>query len=431
MMVFNEEKLNKIIQSMYLDKKPSQIDLEWFKSQVGSAINENKELLNQPGRMEEYKALMAIIDSDEFKKLEGKTQVVPRIVCGEKVSTRFTHTAQVFWISYRTAEALGLDPLKTGIMALCHDLGHTPFGHYGETELDRIIKSTKNGDGLAFLLKEQGIDHLSFEEFDEFLHEKYSVILFERLFRDKKLNLSPQTRKDIIDGILLHGGKFGRAGSNEGKIISYADKIAYLAQDYLDMETLYNKVKLRVEKEQISGDIINTNYLNNIKLLGNALTGIPTNLGETPQKRREAMLKSLILSSDEHNISMNERVVEGIEDLKKHMYENVYRAELVGRIERRMYKAIFVSFIEALKEVNAKREAVNTKEGSKVLNRIVLMTDEQVIKITKEVLNPLRFYRWEALENPLVDKELIEKNRDKVSNYTEAQYVDEMFKLGL
>ncbi len=42
-------------------------------------------------------------------------------------------------IARSIARALGLDEDLTEALALAHDLGHTPFGHAGERELDHLM----------------------------------------------------------------------------------------------------------------------------------------------------------------------------------------------------------------------------------------------------------------------------------------------------
>src|SRR6185295_14625937 len=63
-----------------------------------------------------------IIHSAAFRRLKHKTQVFVYHEGGH-YRTRLTHSLEVAQIA----------------RSLAHDLGHTPFGHAGEQELDRLM----------------------------------------------------------------------------------------------------------------------------------------------------------------------------------------------------------------------------------------------------------------------------------------------------
>ena len=79
-----------------------------------------------------------IIHSSAFRRLEYKTQVFVNHE-GDLFRTRLTHTLEVAQIARTTATLLKINPDLTEAIALAHDLGHTPFGHSGQTALDRCM----------------------------------------------------------------------------------------------------------------------------------------------------------------------------------------------------------------------------------------------------------------------------------------------------
>lgn len=91
-----------------------------------------------------------ILYSSAFHRLAGITQIVR---AGELdiFHTRQQHTYKVAQIGRRLAEHRireqaeeaeihGLDPEVVEAACLAHDLGHPPFGHAAETELDQLVR---------------------------------------------------------------------------------------------------------------------------------------------------------------------------------------------------------------------------------------------------------------------------------------------------
>ena len=71
-----------------------------------------------------------------FRRLEYKTQVFVNHE-GDYYRTRLTHSLEVSQIARAIARRLKLNEELTEAIALAHDLGHTPFGHSGESILNR------------------------------------------------------------------------------------------------------------------------------------------------------------------------------------------------------------------------------------------------------------------------------------------------------
>lgn len=93
-----------------------------------------------------------IIHSVAFRRLKYKTQVFVYHE-GDNYRTRLSHSLEVSQIARSIARVLGLDEDLAETLALAHDLGHTPFGHAGETALDGCMKEFGGFDHNAQTLR--------------------------------------------------------------------------------------------------------------------------------------------------------------------------------------------------------------------------------------------------------------------------------------
>ena len=152
-----------------------------------------------------------ILHCKAFRRLKHKTQVFIAPL-GDHYVTRLTHTLEVSQIARTIARALNLNEDLAEAIGLGHDLGHTPFGHIGEDELDKLLPGG-------------------------FRHNQQSLNIVERVERDGRgLNLTHEVRQ----GILRHSkprGDFLEALDDltlEAQVVRISDAVAYLNHDLAD-----------------------------------------------------------------------------------------------------------------------------------------------------------------------------------------------------
>lgn len=180
--------------------------------------------LAHPYRGEFQRDRDRIIHSRAFRRLENKTQVFPAGL-SDHFRNRLTHTMEVAQIARTLAVALDLNEDLTEALALGHDIGHPPFAHAGEEELDRQMR--RFGDS-----------------FDHNLHALRIVESFEhRYARFPGLNLTFEVR----EGIVKHSHDFEKGENSaldeylpglrpplEAQLIDLADEVAYNTADLDD-----------------------------------------------------------------------------------------------------------------------------------------------------------------------------------------------------
>jgi dGTPase len=208
-----------------------------------------------------------VIHSRAFRRLEYKTQVFLN-GSGDHLRTRLTHTIEVAAISRNIASALKLNSDLAETIALAHDLGHSPFGHKGETVLARLMKG-----------------HGGFE------HNSHSLRIVEQLEQKypnfSGLNLSWEVR----EGLAKHHTAYDHPGKRKGfdaknssleaQIANLADEITYYSHDLddgLDSELLSEK-----------------NLISNVRIFAQAGRLVKKEFGNLPdESRRYFIIRTII-----------------------------------------------------------------------------------------------------------------------------------------
>ena len=246
-----------------------------------------------------FRDTTAVIHSSPFRRMKHKTQVffAPK---NDHICTRIEHVMHVSTIAATICRALNLDSDLAWAIGMGHDLGHTPFGHLGETILAKL----------------RGVEG--------FRHEMYSLHVVDHLTNHGQgLNLTHAVR----DGIINHcGEKFEQSLAPdfsikqlnsitdrseypctwEGTVVRMSDKIAYLGRDLEDALRLGI-----VEESQIPDRAAQV-------------------LGTTNSQIIDTLVMNVIETSNATGkIGMGDDVYEAFLEMKDFNYRHIYRSDVL------------------------------------------------------------------------------------------------------
>ena len=283
-----------------------------------------------------------ILHSKSFRRLKDKTQVflTPE---GDHYRTRLTHTLEVSQNARTIAKALQLNEDLVEAIALGHDLGHTPFGHSGERALDQI-----NPKG--------------------FKHYEQSLRVIDVLEKDGNgMNLTYEVR----DGILNHSGT-NVASTEEGKVIKYADRFAYINHDIDDA---------------LRAGVIS---------FGDIPAKLTASLGSSHSARINTMITDIVSATEKNGIvCMSSTIEDDMMALRQFMFDAVYKKLAVGdhqsfMVIEKLYK-YFRANLSRLPEEYEKL-LLNWDADTVVCDYISGMTDNYCVKIFEDLFMPIPRY---------------------------------------
>ncbi len=338
-----------------------------------------------------------IIHSTAFRRLKHKTQVFVN-TSSDHFRTRITHSMEVSQIARTLGKIFKLNDELCETLSLAHDLGHPPFGHAGEKELNNCMKN--------------------FGGFDHNIQTLRIVTTLEKkYYKFNGLNLTLET----LDGLVKHNGpilnnkkyqkilgknifkkkiNFTKGPSLEAQLSSISDDIAYNSHDledglnagFLNLKELKDipiisdivKIHLRRLKKnnkeliyrQITRDLIN-------KMVSDVVTTTNRNIKNENIKSIKGVYKTkkkLVNFSNEMKLFDKK--------IKFFLNKNMYNNPLV--LKKTKEGSIIVSFLfKKIREKPSKFIKINDKKmftiERSICDFIAGMTDRYAINLYKSI----------------------------------------------
>lgn len=360
-----------------------------YRAKDGDALRRNTERdKNSVLRPSFVRDIEKILHLPLYNRYNDKTQVFS-FYLNDDITRRGLHMQLVSRIARNIGRMLGLNLDLIEAIALGHDVGHTPFGHTGESYLSELLYA---------------------ETGRYFNHNVHSTRVLDILYRR---NLSLQT----LDGILCHNGEFELKeyrptysitfeefdesvekcytdgdkaikklipSTLEGCVVRICDMIAYIGKDRQDA------VKARLLPD---GEIFSSEYIgsNNADLINNLTVDIVNNsLGKDHIMLSREAFEGLSAAKRENRelIYMNKSVEKQFDDIIKPMFREVYYRLLDDLRRHDTSSVVYKHHIDPVREACRYYEDwdYSGEEPNQIVaDYIASMTDDYFIELHKHM----------------------------------------------
>ena len=338
-----------------------------------------------------------VLHCSSFRRLEYKTQVFLNHE-GDYFRTRLTHSLEVSQIARTLSRMLELNETLAEVIALSHDLGHTPFGHVGGDELDRLLKE----DGRPL-----GFEH-NFQSF------RVLTKLEKRYKEFNGLNLTFAT----LEGVLKHSYPYKKPfleglddffdlekhPSLEAMVVDHADEIAYTSHDIDDGikyglisfdDLLQDELCMRVDEMVQKEGIERTEKLYRHRFVAGLIKLLVEDFIEYSKEgakmyRKDVPICRHLDANLKLPVGFSKTTATQLKKLKKRLYNTLYTHE---KIVRKMYagKQCIKGLYKALNEDHDllptyQKELFEVRKKERVIaDYIAAMTDRYAMKTYHEI----------------------------------------------
>lgn len=291
-----------------------------------------------------YRDIDRIIHSSGYTRYIDKTQVYS-FVQNDHITRRVLHVQLVAKIARTIGRSLKLNEDLIEAMALGHDIGHTPFGHKGESLLNEICKEENigafchNAQSVRELQTMEGLN-ISLQTLDGILAHNGEILINKYTYNENKTK--EEFEEDLNNALKIDNySKQIRPMTLEGCVVRLSDIIAYIGRDIEDA------IKVGVvTREDIPQDVG--------KVLGNTNSCIV-----------DTLIKDVIINSyDKPYLMFSDKVFEALMKLKDWNYKTIYESDMANKNYEKidkLFRMLFDKYLEQLQNEEWKK-----KEGENI-----------------------------------------------------------------
>lgn len=387
------EEFNPKSQKNFLDTIRSQLNqqelekLSPYAAMSRAAVRRKKEKRHESGYRQSFSLdTDRILHALAYTRYIDKTQVFSLIV-NDHITHRVLHVQLVSKIARTIGRFLRLNEDLIEAIALGHDIGHTPFGHDGESYLSEFC--IKNGIG-------------------HFLHNVQSIQFLDQVERKGHgWNLTLQ----VMDGILCHDGEIHSqvlsADSDknfdvmadeiarkkkdpgyalmpmtlEGCVVRMADTVAYIGRD------LEDAIRLNIiRRSEIPDDVVKILGDTNGTIVFNLVTDILENSFQQPHVAFSHTVSGALRRLKEFNLEriyLNPKIKEHTNAIKN-LFEYLFDRYLSDIANGNEESVIFKGFLKDMSE----RYVASHEPAEIVRDFIAGMTDRYFLLQCPENMRP-------------------------------------------
>lgn len=300
-----------------------------------------------------------IIHCGAFRRLKEKTQVFVAHE-GDYYRTRLTHSLEVAQIARSVARALNLDDDLAETIALAHDLGHPPFGHAGEDELQRLTAAYGGFDHNVQTFRVCTRLEVRYPGFEglNLTWETLEGVVKHNGPVDHKLD--DPAWKAIVEYVRGHDLRLATFASAEAQVAALADDIAYnnhdvddglqaglfTVADLADVPLIGPKLaETRRDWPSIDDGMLRLEAVR--RMIGAMVDDV---LAETRRRARALKVETAedVRLLDRPLVAFSDGMAEDLARLRAFLYERMYRHYRVNRTRsaaRRMLTQLFELFM--------------------------------------------------------------------------------------
>jgi dGTPase len=371
-----------------------------------------------------------VIHSYAFRRLQAKTQVF-RPGEYDFYRTRLTHTLEVSQIgrsicgflnkhSRDLNESFFIDADLVEAVCLAHDIGHAPFGHAGERELNQLMGKYGGFEGNAQTLRllTETIWHGT--SAGERVGLNPTRALLDGVLKYKRTHSSVKTTNHFIYDEqrtyveFVHGRKLSvgqEPKSIECQIMDWADDVAYSVGDFVDGATArfitperlakWQSVKLYPPLIKEVQSILESGQMSHFAAhkIGEFIEGCHLEKNDIPEPMRQ------ITNRYRYKLKVSEEGIREQQCLKQISFDMVFSSPAVQQLEykaremmRKLFEILGANYISVKSPNHRLLEAENEKmfekakgagQRARLLSDYISgMSDDYLVRMYRRLVDP-------------------------------------------